>query len=141
MERLHRLVSVVILLMLSIALAGCSQEEIYNRALDNCRNAQQLIRDAGNGDIAVGSGTLEGAGQAVDDALAAGTGYLSDVSKKAGIYVIAGSEIVGILLYIVSSRARSIKLKKTAVMVFILAIPILTVIAIYGLAILAGWFS
>lgn len=130
-----------IFFMLCFALAGCSQEEIYDYAVNNSRNAQQLIRDAGNGDIDTGTASLEGAAQAVDGALAAGTAYVADASKKAGIYIIVGSEMIGIILYIISSKSKSIKLKKTAIMVFILAIPVMAVIAIYGLAILAGWFS
>lgn len=141
MVKKPRITLLVIFFMLSLMLVGCSQEEIYNRAVNNCTSAQQLIRDAGNGDIVVGSGSLEGAAQAVDDAIAAGTGYMSNASKQAGIYIIVGSEIIGIILFIISSRTSSIKLKKSAIMVFILGIPLMVIVTIYGLAILAGWFS
>lgn len=141
MVKKPRITLLVIFFMLSLMLVGCSQEEIYNRAVNNSTSAQQLIRDAGNGDIVVGSGSLEGAAQAVDDAIAAGTGYMSNASKQAGIYIIVGSEIIGIILFIISSRTSSIKLKKSAIMVFIIGIPLMTIVAIYGLAILAGWFS
>lgn len=137
----RRILWIVLFFLFSLVMAGCSQEEIYNRAVSNSRSAQQLIKDAGNEDIVVGSGSLEGAMQTVDEAIAAGTGYMSNVSKKAGIYIIVGSEVVGILLFIISSRTTSIKLKKSAVLVFILGIPLITIIAIYGLAILAGWFN
>lgn len=141
MVKKPRITLLVIFFMLSLMLVGCSQEEIYNHAVNNSMSAQQLIRDAGNGDIVVGSGSLEGAAQAVDDAIAAGTGYMSSASKQAGIYIIVGSEIIGIILFIISSRTSSIKLKKSAIMVFIIGIPLMTIVAIYGLAILAGWFS
>lgn len=141
MRKKPKITFIVIFLMLSLLLVGCSQEEIYNRAVNNSMSAQQLIRDAGNGDIAVGSGSLEGVTQAVDDAIAAGTGYMSNASKEAGIYIIVGSEMIGIILFIISSKTSSIKLKKSAIMVFILGIPLITIVAIYGLAILAGWFS
>lgn len=141
MGKIPKMMLIIISLMLCLVLGGCSQEEIYNHAVNNSINAQQLIRDAGNGDIVVGSGSLEGAAQAVDDAIAAGTGYMSKASKEAGIYIIVGSEIIGIILYIISSKTSSIKLKKSAIMVFILGLPLMTIIAIYGLAILAGWFA
>jgi len=141
MKTRHRILWGILFLLFSITVAGCSQEEIYNRAVSNSQNARQLIRDAGHEAIVVGSGSLEGAAQAVDEAIAAGTGYMSNASKKAGVYIIVGSEIIGILLFIVSSRTNSIKLKKSAVMVFILGIPSMTIVAIYGLAILAGWFN
>lgn len=141
MVKKPRITLLVIFFMLSLMLVGCSQEEIYNHAVNNSMSAQQLIRDAGNGDIVVGSGSLEGVAQAVDDAIAAGTGYMSNASKQAGIYIIVGSEIIGIILFIISSRTSSIKLKKSAIMVFILGIPLMVIVTIYGLAILAGWFS
>jgi len=141
MGKWRGIIQIALFFMLSFMLAGCSQEEIYNHAVNNSIYAQQLIKDAGNGDIVVGSGTLEGTTQAVDDAIAAGTGYMSNASKEAGIYIIAGSEIIGIILFIISSRTRSIKLKKSAIMVFILGIPLMIITVIYGLAILAGWFS
>lgn len=141
MGRRRRGLMFIFFLVMSFMLAGCSREEIYDRALNNSQRAQQLIKDAGNGDIVVGSGSLEGAAQAVDEVIAAGTGYMSNVSKKAGVYIIVGSEIMGIILFIISSRTSSIKLKKSAVMVFILGIPLMVIVTIYGLAILAGWFS
>ncbi len=141
MKMQHRILWVILFFLFSFTVAGCSQEEIYNRAVSNSQSARQLIQDAGHEDIVVGSGSLEGAAQAVDEAIATGTGYMSKVSKKAGVYIIVGSEIMGILLFIVSSRTNSIKLKKSAVMVFILGIPLMTVVAIYGFAILAGWFN
>lgn len=64
--------------------------------------------------------------------------YISDYAKYYGVWIIIFSEALGIILLLLAKR--SIQVRKTAVFVFILAIPILTLVLMYGTAFLADWF-
>ena len=129
-------------LSLCTLLCGCSKEDVYERARQNANDAVQTIKELGDEGPKGGSGASAKEMEENAMALAAeGTGTLSKASKKAGAIIIVTSEAIGILLFIVSSRAKAIKLKKSAIMTFIVGIPALTVVLIYGLALLATWFN
>lgn len=129
-------------LSLCTLLCGCSKEDVYERARQNANDAVQTIKELGDKGPKGGSGASAKEMEENAMALAAeGTGTLSKASKKAGAIIIVMSEAIGILLFIVSSRAKAIKLKKSAIMTFIVGIPALTVVSIYGLAMLATWFN
>lgn len=120
--------------------SACSQEEMYEHAKkyeENTREKLEEMSDNAPGAIEDGVKSME---EVVDNATATSSKYLSDMSKKAGIWIIVGSEIIGILMVIITSRTSAIKLYKVAWMVFIIGIPVMTIVAIYGLAFLASWF-
>lgn len=132
--------SIVALIWCLFSLTGCSQEEMYEHAKNYEENTRQQIQELADKGPQKIEGDLRDMEEAMDEASAKGTKYLSDASKKAGIWIIIGSEIVGIIMVIITSKTSAIKLYKMAWMVFIIGIPIMTILAIYGLAFLASWF-
>lgn len=137
----RKLIFLIVAMVLCLtALSGCSQEEMYEHAKNYEENTRQQLQEMSDNAPQQIEGDLKDIEDAMDEASAKGTKYLSDASKKAGIWIIIGSEIVGIIMVIITSKTSAIKLYKMAWMVFIIGIPVMTVIAIYGLAFLASWF-
>lgn len=135
-----RIAGIIIFMCFAAFLTGCSQEEIYRHAVEYQKETVQKLSESSNRAGTYMDDSLEDMDGWLDDTAKEGSKYLSDASKKAGIFIIVGSLSVGVLLLILCSRTKTVKLYKTAWMVFIIGIPALTIVAIYGLAFLAGWF-
>ena len=130
------------LTLLCLLLSGCTRDEVFERAKRNAEGAADSLKRLGDeGPRGWGGANASEVEENARALAAKGTGKLSEASKKAGAVVIVCSEVIGILLYVVSSRAKAIKLKKSAIMTFIVGIPALTVVSVYGLAFLATWFN
>lgn len=130
----------IVMFLILCVFTACSQEEIYQHALEYADSSRAALQEASNAEGRILDGNLENAEQEMEKLAGSGTKFLSDTSKAAGIYVIAGSVIIGIILAFLSAKASAIKLYKMAWFVFIIGIPCVTIILIYGLAFLASWF-
>ena len=116
-------------------IAGCSQNDVYEHAMEYKEMTENRLKE-----VSEGVETKAGQLPETEEIMKAGTRYLSDASKKVGIYIIVGSVIIGVLLLIICSRTHAIRLYKAAWLVFLIGIPVIVAVGIYGLAFLASWF-
>ena len=131
--------SMIFMTCMILVLAGCS-ESTYEHAKQYEEQSLSTLKEmSARAPTEIGEG-IDGLEENVDRMAASGTRYLSKKSKQAGIWIIVGSLLIGVIMVIITGRTSAIKLYKIAWMVFILGIPIITVVSIYGLALLAGWF-
>lgn len=139
---IRRILFPSVLLAACLILSSCTQDEVFERAKKNAGEAARTLKELGDeGPKGYGGATPDEIEENARALAARGAGRLSKASKKAGAVIIVSSEVIGILLYAISSRAKAAKLKKSAIMTFIVGIPLLTVASVYGLAILAAWFE
>jgi len=139
-RRKRKLLLLCLLTAYILLCSGCSQEDMYEHAKQYEENTRDKIAEMSDNAPKNIEGNLQNMEDALDDAGATTSKYLSDASKKAGIWIVVGSEIIGIIMVIITSKTSAIKLYKMAWMVFIIGIPVITVVSIYGLAFLASWF-
>ncbi len=140
MRKLYKSFIVIsVMLIMAFAMSGCS-EDTYEHAKQYQEQSLSTLKDiSAQAPIEAGEG-IEHLEENMDRMAATGTKYLSDKSKQVGIWIMIASALIGIILVIITKDTSAIKIYKIAWMVFIIGIPVITFISIFGLAILASWF-
>ncbi len=140
MRKLYKSFIVIsVMLIMVFAMSGCS-EDTYEHAKQYQEQSLSTLKDiSAQAPKEAGEG-LEHLEENMDRMAANGTSYLSNKSKQVGMWIIIASELIGIILVIITKQTSAIKIYKIAWMVFIIGIPCITLVSIYGLAFLASWF-
>lgn len=118
----------IISIAMMFLLSGCTDS--YEHLLSE-EAAVQAVEDIAKGTTVAGSINIR------DWCYNAAIG-LSNMSKVVSIWVIPCSIIIGVFLLLVFKNTASIK--KTAIFLFIIGIPLIMVLLNYGAAFLATWF-
>lgn len=122
-------------------LAGCGEEgSVYEHAQEYRASQQEKLKSmSDNTQAAFAEGTMN-VEEAVNDTMASGTKYISKTLNRIGGFVIVSSLVIGIILMTILSHTKAIKLFKASIVVFIVTIPITTLLLIYGFAFFYSWF-
>lgn len=144
MKKILSLIAMTVVCM--TLLCGCTNEDVYNSAnayLDKVEQGVGDLTDAtkttvDNIDLnAIGNS----AKNAVNTATAKSTTAMGKGLNKACPVIIVTSLVIGIILWLIAEKASAIKLKQTAIGLFIVAIPFIMLLITYGMAFLSSWFS
>lgn len=140
--KLKKKLVLISMLVFTLLFSACSQQDVYEHAKSYEENSRKKIEEIANGAPQHIEGELQSIESVMDQTAADGSRYLSGASKRAGIWIIVGSEIIGIIMILVlkNTKTTAIKIYKVAWMVFIIGIPVITLVTIYGLAFMASWF-
>lgn len=144
MKKILSLIAMTVVCM--TLLCGCTNEDVYNSAnayLDKVEQGVGDLTDAtkttvDNIDLnAIGNS----AKNAVNTATAKSTTAMGKGLNKACPVIIVTSLVIGIILLLIANKASAIKLKQTAIGLFMIAIPLIMLLITYGMAFLSSWFS
>lgn len=135
-----RLMCLLMVMMFSFTLTGCADgETVYDKLLSYELTDEELHY------LSEGKLTYEFDKSDFDSSLdyykylaATWLSRGSSLLRQYAVYVIIVCECIGILLFL--SAKKSIQIRKFALMVFIIGIPLVCFLAVYGTAILADSF-
>lgn len=144
MKKILSLIASAIVCM--ILLSGCTNEDVYNSAnnyLDKVeQNTNDLINDTQTTVDNIDFNQIgNSAKNTINTATAKGTTAVGKGLNKACPVIIVTSLVIGIILLLIANKASAIKLKQTAIGLFMIAIPVIMLLITYGMAFLSSWFS
>lgn len=127
---------------LVVMLAGCGGEgSVYEHAQEYRASQQEKLKAmSDNTQAAFAEGTMN-VEEAVNDAVASGTKYISKSLNRVGGIIIVSSLVIGMVLTALLSHTKAIKLYKASIVIFIVTIPVSTLLLIYGFAFFYSWFA
>lgn len=137
-------------IMCTILLTGCTNDDVYNSAnayrekvvdsaMDLANGTQEAVESIDIKEIGNEVGTT--VKNAANTAAAKSTTAVGLGLNKACPVIIVTSLVIGIILWLIANKASAIKLKQTAIGLFIIAIPFIMILLTYGMAFLSSWFS
>lgn len=140
------LLLITMTIMCTTLLCGCTNEDVYNSAnayLDKVEQGTNDLVDStqtaiDNIDINQIGNTAK---NALNNATAKSTTAMGKGLNKACPVIIITSLVIGIILLLIANKASAIKLKQTAIGLFMIAIPVIMLLITYGMAFLSSWFS
>ena len=129
--------------LIVLIFSGCSAEskEIYDSALKYRESMDEKIKDLSDGAQASGKLGFENMESAAKSGVSKLSTQVGLTLNKIGPIVIGVSLILGIILFAVTKRTAAIKLHQSALTLFIIGIPAVMLILMYGFAFLSSWFS
>ncbi len=122
--------SVMLLITGCLTLTGCTLREAVSEDSDIYQYVKEHTEEL-----------QEGTGQAAENGtrrLTQGIFSVSDKLKSSAPIIIIGSILIGIILLFLFNNEQG--MRRHAIFVFILGIPIIDLLLVYGTAWLAGWF-
>ena len=124
--------------LILLLLCGCSQEEVYYKAQQYSVRQAHLLEEIANKERQeLLDETIQQAGEAAQDKAYMGTLY---VAKKIGSVappIVIGSIVFGAIMWYISTYTTAPYVKKIAIGVFIILIPLIFIGGSVGLRLLA----
>jgi len=148
---MKKIIPITVTTVLCITLlCGCTNDDVYNSANAYREHVVNSAQDLAEGtqqaidniDInAIGNEIGSTVKSAANTAASKSTTAMGLGLNKACPTVIVFSLVIGIILLLIANKAKAIKLKQTAIGLFMIAIPAIMLLLTYGMAFLSSWFS
>lgn len=138
---LVKAMSCVLLFLFCVAFTGCDENvDIYERAAAYEKAQEQKIKEMSEKTYSAVGNSAQSAEEALDEVVAGGTKYISKSLNRVGWIVIFVSLLIGGVMTYICSHTAAIRLYRASILIFLIGIPLLMLLLMYGLAFLSSWF-